>query len=151
MYLATLVLHSWLRWLVLGAGIWLLVAAIRGLRASEWSRRDEKAHTIFLGLLDTQFLLGLLLYFVLSPLTSAAFSNMGAAMKDPALRFFAVEHLATMFLAVAAAHIGRTRSKKKAGGARYKTTLIAQCIWLLLTLIAIPWPMLDVGRPLFRF
>lgn len=150
MYLATLVLHSWLRYFLLAAGLWLLIAAIRGLRANEWAPGDERMHKIFLGLLDTQFLLGLLLYFVLSPLTTAAFSNMGAAMKDPALRFFAVEHIATMFLAVAVAHIGRSRSKKKTGAARYKTTLIAQAIWLVLTLISIPWPLLDIGRPLFR-
>ena len=151
MYLATLVIHSWLRWVVLALGIWLLIAAARGLKASAWSPSDERTHKIFLGVLDTQFMLGLLLYFVLSPLTSAAMSNMGAAMKDPTLRFFGVEHIFAMILATAAAHIGRKRSQKKTGGARYKTTLITQIVWLLLTLAAIPWPMLDIGRPLFRF
>ncbi|HMI92384.1 MAG TPA: hypothetical protein VK509_13505 [Polyangiales bacterium] len=151
MYLVTLYLHSWLRYLVLGLGLWLLVAAARGKSGTEWSGSDERLHVRFLAVLDTQFVLGLLLYFVLSPLTAAAMSNFGAAMKDANLRFYGVEHIATMFLAVASAHIGRVRSKRKTGGARHKTTLIFQVIWLVLTLLAIPWPMLDSGRPLFRF
>jgi hypothetical protein len=150
MYLVTLYLHSWLRYLVLGLGLWLLIAAARGKSRGDWTPGDERLHVRFLAVLDTQFLLGLLLYFVLSPITAAAMSNMGAAMKDANLRFYAVEHLATMLLAVAAAHIGRARSKRKAGAARHKTTLIAQIIWLVLTLLAIPWPFLDTGRPLFR-
>jgi hypothetical protein len=151
MYLVSLYLHSWLRYVVLALGIWLLVAAVRGKSRGDWTPSDEKLHARFLAVLDTQFTLGLLLYAVLSPVTSAAFSNMGAAMKDGTLRFFAVEHLVTMFLAVAAAHIGRVRSKRKSGAARHKTTLIFQVIWLVLTLLAIPWPMIDAGRPLFRF
>jgi hypothetical protein len=151
MYLVTLYLHSWLRYLVLGLGLWLLVNAARRKSGPEWSASDERLHVRFLAVLDTQFMLGLLLYFVLSPLTAAAMSNFGAAMKDANLRFYGVEHSATMFLAVASAHIGRVRSKRKTGGARHKTTLIAQVIWLVLTLLAIPWPMLDTGRPLFRF
>jgi hypothetical protein len=151
MYLVTLYLHSWLRYLVLAFGIWLLVAAVRGKSRGDWTPSDEKLHARFLAVLDTQFTLGLLLYVVLSPVTSAAFSNMGAAMKDGTLRFYAVEHIAAMFLAVAAAHIGRVRSKRKSGAARHKTTLVFQVIWLVLTLLAIPWPMIDAGRPLFRF
>jgi len=151
MYLVTLYLHSWLRYLVLGLGLWLLVNAARRKSGPEWSASDERLHVRFLAVLDTQFMLGLLLYFVLSPITAAAMSNFGAPMKDANLRFYGVEHIATMFLAVASAHIGRVRSKRKTGGARHKTTLIAQVIWLVLTLLAFPWPMLDTGRPLFRF
>jgi hypothetical protein len=66
------------------------------------------------------------------------------------LRFFGVEHIATMLIAVAVAHVGRVRSKRKQGAARYRSTLVFQSIWLLLTLAAIPWPGLDIARPLFR-
>jgi hypothetical protein len=98
-----------------------------------------------------QFLLGLLMYFALSPVTAAARANMGAAMKVPELRFFGVEHAATMFIAVTVAHLGRIRAKRKQARARYRSTLITQIFWLLLTLAAIPWPGLDIARPLFRF
>jgi hypothetical protein len=150
-YSVVLFIHSWLRYAVLGAGLWLLIASIRGLRGGQpWAKGDERAHVAFLGLLDTQLVLGLTLYFVLSPISAAAMANFGAAMKNPHLRFFGVEHIVTMLLAIVVAHVGRVRAKRKQGSARYRTTLITQAIWLLLTLAAIPWPGLDIARPLFR-
>jgi hypothetical protein len=152
MYLAVLVIHSWLRYAVLGFGVWLLIASVRGLLANApWSPTHERLHVHFLAALDTQLLLGLSLYFLLSPITAAARVNMRAAMKEPQLRFFGVEHIATMLIAVAIAHIGRVRAKRKQAAARHRSTLITQIIWLVLTLAAIPWPGLDIARPLFRF
>jgi hypothetical protein len=152
MYTAVLFIHSWLRYIVLGFGIWLLVASALGLRkGSSWAPNDERLHVRFLAALDVQFLLGLLMYIVLSPVAAAARANMAVAMKVPELRFFGVEHAATMFIAVTVAHLGRIRSKHKQARARYRSTLITQIFWLLLVLAAIPWPGLDIARPLFRF
>jgi len=150
-YLWVLLIHSWLRWIVLALGVWLLVVAARGRNGdAQWGSSQERLHVRFLAALDTQLLLGLSLYFFLSPLTSAAMHDYGAAMKNPPLRFFGVEHAVTMLIAIAVAHIGRTRSKKKSGSARYRSAFVFQLIWLVLTSLAIPWPMLDIGRPLFR-
>jgi hypothetical protein len=93
----------------------------------------------------------LILYFFLSPITAAARANMAIAMKDAQLRFFGVEHLAMMLIAVAVAHVGRVRSKRREGRVRYRSTFITQTLWLVLTLVSIPWPGLDIARPLFRF
>lgn len=150
MYSVVLFTHSWLRYLVLAFGIGLLIACARGLRSAAWGEKEERIHVLFLAILDVQFLLGLLLYFKLSPASQAALANMGAAMKEPTLRFFGVEHIFAMLIALIVAHVGRVRSKKKQGPAHYKSVLITQCVWLLLTLAAIPWPGLDVGRPMFR-
>ena len=68
MYSLLLLVHSWLRWAVLAAGI---AAVVRG-GAGEGNA--GKWYTI---LLDTQMLIGLLLYFVLSPLTTAALGDCG--------------------------------------------------------------------------
>jgi len=152
MYLAVLYTHSWLRYLVLALGLWLLVTSFRAWRAgASWSESLEKAHVRFLAVLDTQLLLGLSLYFVLSPIAGAALSNLRAAMPDPTLRFYGVEHIATMLIAVIVAHVGRVRSKKKSGSARCKSAFVTQLTWVVLTLAAIPWPGLDIARPLFRF
>jgi hypothetical protein len=151
MYLAVLFIHSWLRWLVLAFGLGLLLTSIGGVRTrAEWAPKHERLHTAFILVLDLQLLLGLLLYFVLSPITAMAMHNFGAAMKDAQLRFFGVEHIFTMLLAVVVAHIGRVRSKRKTDGARHRSVLITQAVWLVLTLAAIPWPGLDIARPLFR-
>jgi hypothetical protein len=150
MYSVVLYTHSWLRYLVLGLGIAVLFVCARDRKLSAWGEQHERLHVLFLAVLDVQFLLGLLLYFKLSPYSQSALANMGAAMKDPTLRFFGVEHMATMLVAVIVAHVGRVRSKKKQGAAHFRSALITQCVWLLLTLAAIPWPSLDVGRPFFR-
>jgi hypothetical protein len=151
MYALVLITHSWMRWLVLAAGIALLVVSFRDWRrGAPWSDERNRLRAAAVGLMDLQLLLGLLLYFVLSPLASAAMADMGAAMKDPVLRFFGVEHTFTMLLAVIALHVGHVRAKKKDGPARHKSIFITQCIWLVLVLASIPWPGLDIGRPLFR-
>jgi hypothetical protein len=152
MYTAVLFIHSWLRYVVLIAGLWLLVECIRGVRSGgSWADKQEKLHKGFLAALDVQFLLGLALYFFLSPLTAAARANMAVAMKEPHLRFFGVEHIATMLIAVGVAHVGRVRAKRRQGRDRFRSTLITTMVWFILTIIAIPWPGLDVARPLFRF
>lgn len=152
MYSFVLVIHSWLRYPVLALGVVLLIASLHAWRAGRaWSPRDERLQVSFVGLLDIQLLLGLLLYFVLSPLAAAALGDLGAAMKVPELRFFGVEHALTMLLAVVAAHVGRSRGKRRQGSARQRTTFLAQLWWLALTLAAIPWPGLDVGRPWLRY
>jgi hypothetical protein len=151
MYTVVLFIHSWFRYVVLAGGIWLLIASARAMRAGrEWSPQHERLQLGFMAVLDTQLLLGLSLYFILSPISAAAMSNLAAAMKEPQLRFFGVEHIATMLIAIVVAHVGRARAKRKRGRARYRSTLLTQIAWLILTLAAIPWPGLDVARPLLR-
>jgi len=141
-YSITLIVHSWLRWAVLAAG---LAAALRG-----GSDRNDTAGKWFTILLDVQVLLGLLLYFVLSPITGAALADFGAAMGVTQLRFFAVEHTFGMVLATVVAHIGRGRVRKAAPGKRGRTALIFYGLALLIILASIPWPGMPAGRPLFR-
>lgn len=151
MYGVTIILHSWLRYVVLGFGVWLLVLAFRGRRsAGTWTENDERVQRMFMASLNVQFLLGLVLYAWLSPITQAAFADMGAAMKNGGLRFFAVEHLLLMVIAVAIAHIGKARAKRRTGADRYRTTFRMTLGWLVLTLLAIPWPWMQAGRPWFR-
>ena len=141
-YTTILIVHSWLRWAVLAAG---LAAVLRG-----GTDRDDTGGKWFTILLDVQFLLGLLLYFVLSPITAAALEDFGAAMRVPQLRFFAVEHTFGMVLAITLAHIGRGRIRKAAPEKRRRTALIFYGLALVIVLASIPWPGLSAGRPLFR-
>ena len=108
----TLVLHSLLRWVVLLAGIAAVARGFMGGKGKSWTTSDSRAGLLFITALDLQFLLGLLLYVFLSPTVRTAFVNFGAAMKDPMLRFFAVEHILGMIVAITLAHIGRARTKK---------------------------------------
>jgi hypothetical protein len=142
MYSFVLIVHSWLRWAVLAAG---LVAVARG------GDRKETGGKWFTGLLDAQVTLGLLLYFVLSPVTGAALENFGGAMKISQLRFFAVEHAFGMIIGTALAHIGRARVRKAPEHRRARTAAIFYGLALVVILASIPWPGMTAGRPLFRF
>jgi hypothetical protein len=151
MYTFVLTLHSWIRWFAVVTGLlatataWSSDGANTGGNTDRWGR-------FFLIALDVQLLLGLLLYFALSPNTTAMFGDFGAAMRDPAARFWAVEHEVTMLLAVVVAHVGRVLARKAVDpGARQMRLAICYTIATLAMLGGIPWPGTISGRPLFRF
>jgi hypothetical protein len=152
MYSPLLFLHSWLRWFVLLTGLFALIKAAGGMNGSRrWTDADGRAGLFFMITLDLQLLIGLALYLVFSPTVQAAFGNIGAAMRDPAYRFFVVEHALGMLVAVALAHVGRARSKKaKSDVARFKSAAIFYGLSLLILLATIPWPGMAAGRPLMR-
>jgi hypothetical protein len=145
MYPSILGLHNVMRWVVLLAGAWAVLLAWRGwLGRGTWTDREGRAMKIFVGTLDLQFAVGLLLYAVFSPLTRAAFSNFGAAMRDAAVRYFVVEHVVIMIAAIAVAHVGVGRVKKASTDAeRFQRA----SVWLGLAFAAVagfvPW-----ARPL---
>lgn len=152
MYLPILALHSLLRWVVLAAGLLAVGRAAAGARSrAAWTSADESAARWFVIALDVQVLLGLALYVWLSPMTQVAFQDFGSAMRNPALRFFAVEHLVGMVAAVALAHIGRARLRRATDAARrHRTALIFFGLAILVVLLTIPWPGMPAARPLFR-
>jgi hypothetical protein len=151
MFDVILLLHSWLRWPALIAGIVATGAAFSSRPIGAEKTAADRWGAIFVGLLDLQFLIGLLLYFVLSPTTAAIRADFGAAMRDPVARFWAVEHITMMFAAVAVAHIGRVLARKaRTPGARRTRMLVCYAIATLTIIAAIPWPGMRAGRPLFR-
>ena len=78
MYGLVLIIHSLVRWLVLLTGLVAVARGINGWRSRRpWKLADERAGFWFLTILDLQFLLGLILYRLLSPITWAAFHDFG--------------------------------------------------------------------------
>jgi hypothetical protein len=101
--------------------------------------------------LDIQMLLGLLLYLAVSPNMRPILADFGAAMKDPALRFWAVEHTATMFAAIALAHVGRVLARKApTPDAKRMRLMVCFGVATVLLFLGMPWPGRPGGRPLFR-
>jgi hypothetical protein len=149
MYTTILAFHNILRWVVLLAGLFAAVRALQGwLGKRDWTPLDNQAGLIFTISMDVQLLLGLLLYFVLSPITKQAFTNFGAAMSNSALRFYAVEHFLTMLVAVVLAHVGRSRAKKAIDSThKHRLAAIFFTLAMLAILAAIPWskPLLPTG------
>ncbi|MCB9246742.1 MAG: hypothetical protein H6606_09975 [Flavobacteriales bacterium] len=141
MYTTILALHSILRWALLGLLIYVFVRSITGLMHKRDFVNGDRKQALFLMILaDLNLLLGFLLYLVFSPLTKAAFNDFGAAMKDSNLRFWAVEHIAAMLLAIVLIHAAYSIAKKPLeSGQKFKKIAVTTGAALLFILSRIPW------------
>jgi hypothetical protein len=141
MYTGFLHLHDGLRWLILLAFLLTLIKYVIGwLGDQPWKKMDNMLGVVLTALMDLQLIAGLILYFFLSPVTKLAMSDFRGAMKDPDLRFYAVEHLSMMLIAVVLVHIGRAKSKKAVFNKdKFKTGAIYFLIAFAVILMAIPW------------
>ena len=148
LYPQLLAVHGWLRWVVLLAAIAAILVAFSGWGGTKPAGTNlRRWSVIFVSAIDLNFLLGLILYFFISPITRAALHNFGEAMKQTEPRFFAVEHTTLMLLAVVGAHVGGALARKgRTDLKKYRGAAIAFTLSLLLMLGGIPW-----FRPLFRF
>jgi hypothetical protein len=141
MYTGFLHLHDTLRWVLLLSLVTTLVKYLMGWLGNQpWKKTDNLMGVVFTSLMDLQLLVGLVLYFFLSPITQVALDDFGAAMKNPDLRFYAVEHSVMMIVAVALVHIGRAKSKKATSDvAKFRLATIFYSLALVVVLAAIPW------------
>lgn len=152
LYAVFLTIHSWLRWIVLLAGLVAFIrSAVGASRRSAWTPADDRAVFWFLRTFDVQVLLGVILYVFLSPFTRAAFGDIGEAMRNSGLRFWAVEHVFGMIIGVALAHVGRVRAMKADSLRRHRVIAIFFGLSLIALAASIPWPGMPAGRPLLRW
>jgi membrane protein CcdC involved in cytochrome C biogenesis len=148
MYSSILIIHSWARWLVVIFAVIAIYRAFSGWRNKDvFQKQDGTIGAMYVGTIHLQIILGLLLYFWLSPVTEIAFSDFGAAMKNSTLRFWAVEHITGMIIAAVVAQIGRIKSKKaEADIQKHKKAFIFYLISFIIILLSMPY----IIRPLFR-
>jgi cytochrome c oxidase assembly factor CtaG len=152
MYSSALWLHSLLRWAVLLAGLVAWFRAIGAKTAKRpWTPKDDLWGLLLTIAADLQLVVGLVLYFVLSPITKMGMQNFAAAMRIDTARFFTVEHALGMLIAIALIHVGRVKIRKAADPARkHRLAMIFFGIAMVLVIISTPWPGMPVARPLLR-
>ena len=150
MYDIVLTLHSLLRWVVILLGLCAVLTAAAAASRRSWTPAEARPGLLFTIALDVQLLLGVLLYVAMSPITRAALQDVGGAMRNGPMRFWAVEHPALMLVAIVLAHVGRSATRyagSDRAGARAR-------LWFGLALVALvlatPWPFMPQGRPWFR-
>ncbi|HEX5551916.1 MAG TPA: hypothetical protein VFX43_01625 [Chitinophagaceae bacterium] len=150
-----LILHSWLRWVVLITAIWAIIKAISGLSGHKpYTASANKSSLFFMISMDLQFLIGILLYFIGGWAHNWTGGQLKEVMNNSAQRFFTVEHTAMMILAWIIVHIGRTVVKKaKTDKTKYSKSLVYFGVAFILIILAIPWPFrAGLGlHPWFRF
>ncbi len=145
-YSILLHIHSGLRWIVLLIIIFALINAwLKYRKQSVTTTLDLAFNRFALIFTHLQIIVGLVLYFI-SP--KVVFD--GASMKEPLLRFFLVEHIALMLIAIVLITLGFVKSKKAVQKmAKHKMILVYYGIGLLLILLSIPWPFRNLGAGWF--
>ena len=147
-YAVLLTTHSILRWLVIAAGLAAAVRAWRRASSSDVATSLSIEARVFTVLFDLQVLIGLLLYFLLSPTTTAALPRFGSAMSNAVVRFWIIEHPFGMIVGLALAHIGRVKWRRaRIPGARRRAAIYFS-LAVLVVIVSVPWPFLPYGRPL---
>ncbi len=139
LYPALLAFHNLNRTFVLLALLAAVGVALAGwLGRREWTDDRRRFAVIAVGLMDLQLLVGGILYGI-SPLTRAAMASMKEAMRDPALRFYAVEHGVTMLVALVVGHVVAVRLKRIPAENRFRLMAIGLGVTLVLVLLRMPF------------
>jgi hypothetical protein len=146
-YTVVLVMHNLWRWLAVLAAIYAMARAWFGwLGRRPWTQADQRAGMLFGISLDIQLLLGLILA-VISPLMQAAYQDLGGLAMQAPFRFYLMEHMPVMLVALILVHVGSALARKGAGDpAKHRRAALWFTLAVLLIAVAIPW-----SRPLFRF
>ena len=148
MYTGLVHLHSALRYVV----VILLIASIiqaflRGYGNQPFTEGNRKLYLFTLISVHIQLIIGLILYFI-SPYVQL--DNMAAAMKDPQLRFWTVEHIATNIIGIILITIGYSSAKRATTDkAKHTRTAWFYLIGFVLIMTAIPWPWNRISRGWF--
>ena len=151
LYSTVLGVHSWMRWMTLALGICATVNAFLDPKTPSPKPPGHRWDSFLMAAVDLQVLLGLILYFGLSPFTKIAMLDIGAALKNPALRFWGITHILMMFGASGFVRAGRVLALSAVSPeARRTRRTLCFALALATMLAAIPWPGLANGRPLFR-
>lgn len=125
--------HSGLRWVAL---ILLLLAIVNAFTSSTYEKKHRLINLFAMVSLHTQLLLGIALLFVSKKVNFDA-----GWMKADIFRFYGMEHMAGMILAIILVTIGHSKSKKgNTPAEKFKPIKLWYVIGLILILASIPWP-----------
>lgn len=126
-------LHSGLRWIVLILLIWAIANAFS---AKHFEKKHKMINLFAMLTLHIQLVIGLIQYF-----TSAKVQFSAGWMENKLLRFYGMEHLAGMLLAIILITIGYSKAKRKVNDAdKFKAIRLFYSIGLIIILLSIPWP-----------
>jgi hypothetical protein len=151
MYTALLYLHSILRWVILVLGVVAVFKSYSGMTAGKpFSAGDRKVGLFLMIAAHTTLVVGLYLW-LSGPYGLANIRNLGfgEVMKDRVYRFYAVEHLFGMLVAIVLITLGRGAAKKPISDmAKHKRTFWFILVALVIILATVPWPFREgIARP----
>lgn len=126
--------HSGLRWIVLALLVFAIFNAFT--RKNKYEKKDRLIYLFTMVSFHVQLLIGLGLYFSSNKVSFAA-----GFMKSEMYRFYGMEHLLGMLIAIVLVTVGRKKSDKAQDPAtKHKIIRVWYTIALLVVLAMIPWP-----------
>ena len=137
--------HSGLRWIVLILILAAIFNAIAAKSSGKYEKKDKMLNLFAMVFLHIQLLLGIVLYFM-----SGKVSFAEGWMKDATTRFYGMEHVLIMLIAITLITIGRKKAEKASLAANKHAAIIKfYAIGLILILAGIPWPFRNLGGSWF--
>jgi len=134
-------LHSGWAYITLIILIFAVVNAIIGLNSKkEFTDKDLRISLFTLIVAHIQLIIGFIAFFVSAQFEYVLDNGMGAAMKEPTIRLFVVEHPLMMILAIVLITMGFSKHKKQnTDKGKFKTIALYYGLGLLFVLSRIPW------------
>ncbi len=138
--------HSGIRWIVLILIIYAIINALMKWQGKKtFTEQDRKINLFTMISAHIQLLTGLALYFISPKVIFSA-----DVMKNAVGRFFTVEHILIMTIAIVLITIGNKKSKTAMEDiTKFKKTFWFFLVALLLILVSIPWPFMKYGGSWF--
>jgi len=152
MYTFLLALHSLIRWFVLAS---LLLGVYRGWRGRKGKQYftlfDNRVRIVAAMFAHIQLVLGIALYCI-SPIVRYFWQHTGDALQIRGIRFFGIEHITMMLVAIVFITIGSIKAKRQTTDeAKFKAMAIWFTIALVVILTSVPWSFSPLtSRPNFR-
>ncbi|MFK8037354.1 MAG: hypothetical protein AB8B74_03610 [Crocinitomicaceae bacterium] len=141
MYNGLLHAHSGLRWIALFLIIATIVISFTS-KNKPYSGFEKKLALYTLISFHVQLLIGLFLYFS----ENGRIDFFEGFMKNDIARFYNVEHIFGMIVAIVLITIGYSKAKRKTeDSAKRKTIKMFYIIGLIIVLYSIPWPFRGLG------
>lgn len=138
MYNALVHAHSGLRWVALGLLLFAIFNALKSQTSGRYEKKDKMINLFAMVFLHIQLLIGLGLFFI-NDMSKISYSE--GWMKNGMLRFFGLEHILGMLLAIIIVTIGRKKAEKLTGTRdKHRKIMVFYTIGLILIIASIPWP-----------
>jgi hypothetical protein len=134
-------LHNILRWVVIMGGLYAIATSIHGLyRYRIWTNNDRVAGIIFTSSLNTQLVIGIVLFLVSPFIRGLLNVDDVNPIKEATSRFFVVEHWAVMILAIIAAQLGYSLAiRARDNRTKFLYSTSGYVLAALLIAYGIPW------------
>ena len=121
--------------------------AFRSQASGRYEKKDKMINLFAMVVLHVQLLIGFALFFI-NERNRVQFS--GDWISNASLRFYGLEHLIGMLIAIAIITFGRKKAENlKNTRDKHRRVMISYGIGLIIILLSIPWPFRNLGGAWF--